>query len=70
MYNNKGKESDNDSENEDVIQPKLHRTGMLQHLETIEISFQTEENVPTLFIVRFYNVTFFMKSCTVKCNAM
>ncbi|GBM36468.1 hypothetical protein AVEN_234844-1 [Araneus ventricosus] len=36
MDNNKSQESDNDSENEDVIQPKTHRTEMLQSFETIK----------------------------------
>ncbi|GBM02920.1 hypothetical protein AVEN_269844-2 [Araneus ventricosus] len=46
MDNNKGKETDSDSENEDLIQPKPHRTEMLQSFETIKRGFQMEENVP------------------------
>ncbi|GBN23487.1 hypothetical protein AVEN_130779-1 [Araneus ventricosus] len=46
MDNNKGQESDSYSENEDVIQPKPHRTEMLQSFETIKRGFQMEENVP------------------------
>ncbi|GBM17365.1 hypothetical protein AVEN_13242-1 [Araneus ventricosus] len=46
MDNNKGQENDSYSENEDVIQPKLHRTEMLQSFETIKRGFQMEENVP------------------------
>ncbi|GBM17950.1 Conserved oligomeric Golgi complex subunit 2 [Araneus ventricosus] len=36
MDNNKDQESDSNSENEDVIQPKPHRTEMLQSFETIK----------------------------------
>ncbi|GBN50856.1 hypothetical protein AVEN_43759-1 [Araneus ventricosus] len=46
MDNNKGQENDSYSENEDVIQPKPHRTEMLQSFETIKRGFQLEENVP------------------------
>ncbi|GBL81017.1 hypothetical protein AVEN_97010-1 [Araneus ventricosus] len=46
MDNNKGQENDSYSENEDVIQPKPHRTKMLQSFETIKRGFQMEENVP------------------------
>ncbi|GBN66612.1 hypothetical protein AVEN_218314-1 [Araneus ventricosus] len=46
MDNNKGQENDIYSENEDVIQPKSHRTEMLQSFETIKSVFQIEENVP------------------------
>ncbi|GBN82484.1 hypothetical protein AVEN_29532-1 [Araneus ventricosus] len=46
MDNNKGQENDGYSENEDVIQPKPHRTEMLQSFETIKRGFQMEENVP------------------------
>ncbi|GBN47035.1 hypothetical protein AVEN_123262-1 [Araneus ventricosus] len=46
MDNNKGQKSDSYSENEDVIQPKPHRTEMLQLFETIKKVFQMEENVP------------------------
>ncbi|GBL78313.1 hypothetical protein AVEN_42846-2 [Araneus ventricosus] len=46
MGNNKGQENDSYSENEDVIQPKPHRTEMLQSFETIKRAFQMEENVP------------------------
>ncbi|GBO34522.1 hypothetical protein AVEN_23818-1 [Araneus ventricosus] len=37
MDNNKGPESDNDSENENVIQPKPHRTELLQLLKDVSI---------------------------------
>ncbi|GBN14937.1 hypothetical protein AVEN_249827-1 [Araneus ventricosus] len=40
MDNNRGQE------NEDVLQPKPHRTEMLQSFETIKRGFQMEENVP------------------------
>ncbi|GBN12691.1 hypothetical protein AVEN_124580-1, partial [Araneus ventricosus] len=43
---NKGPESDSDSENEDLMQSKPHRTEMLQAFETIKRGFQMEENVP------------------------
>ncbi|GBM39066.1 hypothetical protein AVEN_190211-1 [Araneus ventricosus] len=43
---NKGQENDIYSKNEDVIQPKPHRTKMLQSFETIKRGFQMEENVP------------------------
>ncbi|GBM26418.1 hypothetical protein AVEN_139370-1 [Araneus ventricosus] len=46
MDNNKGPESDSDSENEEEIQPKPHRTEMLQSFETIKRGSQMEENVP------------------------
>ncbi|GBM09343.1 hypothetical protein AVEN_158230-1 [Araneus ventricosus] len=46
MDNNKGQEKDSYSENEDVIQPKPHRTEMLQSFKTIKRGFQMEENVP------------------------
>ncbi|GBM49300.1 hypothetical protein AVEN_38094-1 [Araneus ventricosus] len=46
MDDNKGQENDSYSENEDVIQPKPHRTEMLQSFETIKRGFQMEENVP------------------------
>ncbi|GBM97482.1 hypothetical protein AVEN_153889-1 [Araneus ventricosus] len=46
MGNNKGQENESYSENEDVIQPKPHRTEMLQSFETIKRGFQMEENVP------------------------
>ncbi|GBO42998.1 hypothetical protein AVEN_40181-1 [Araneus ventricosus] len=46
MDNNEGQESDSYSENEDVIQPKPHRTEMLHLFETIKRGFQMEENVP------------------------
>ncbi|GBN75677.1 hypothetical protein AVEN_121949-1 [Araneus ventricosus] len=46
MDNNKGQENDSYSENEDVIQPKPHRTEMLQTFETIKRGFQMEENLP------------------------
>ncbi|GBL95613.1 hypothetical protein AVEN_24821-1 [Araneus ventricosus] len=46
MDNNKGQENDSYSENEDVIQPKPHRTEMLQSFETIKRGFQMEENMP------------------------
>ncbi|GBN83123.1 hypothetical protein AVEN_7401-1 [Araneus ventricosus] len=46
MDNNKGQENDSYSENEDVIQPKPHRTEMLQSFKTIKRGFQMEENVP------------------------
>ncbi|GBO38425.1 hypothetical protein AVEN_139156-1 [Araneus ventricosus] len=46
MDNNKGQERDSYSENEDVIQPKPHSPEMLQSFETIERSFQMEENMP------------------------
>ncbi|GBN00322.1 hypothetical protein AVEN_134707-1 [Araneus ventricosus] len=46
MDNNKGQENDSYSENENVIQPKPHRTEMLQSFETIKRGFQMEENVP------------------------
>ncbi|GBN29388.1 hypothetical protein AVEN_78161-1 [Araneus ventricosus] len=42
---NKGLESDSDSENEDVLRPKPHRTEMLQSFETIKRGFQMEANV-------------------------
>ncbi|GBM85949.1 hypothetical protein AVEN_199569-1, partial [Araneus ventricosus] len=44
--NNKGPESNSDSEDEDVMQPKPHRTEMLQAFKTIKRGFQMEENVP------------------------
>ncbi|GBN98233.1 hypothetical protein AVEN_247895-1 [Araneus ventricosus] len=44
--NNKGQENDSFSENEDVIQPKPHRTEIPQSFETIKRGFQMEENVP------------------------
>ncbi|GBN12045.1 hypothetical protein AVEN_149949-1 [Araneus ventricosus] len=44
--NNKGQENDSYSENEDVMQPKPHRTEMLQSFKTIKRGFQMEENVP------------------------
>ncbi|GBN25310.1 hypothetical protein AVEN_123071-1 [Araneus ventricosus] len=40
MDNNKGQENDSYSENEDVIQPKPHRTEMLPSFETIKRGFQ------------------------------
>ncbi|GBN44878.1 hypothetical protein AVEN_195193-1, partial [Araneus ventricosus] len=46
MNNNKGQESDSYSENEDAIQPKPHRTEMLQSFETIKRGFQIQQNVP------------------------
>ncbi|GBM14397.1 hypothetical protein AVEN_155890-1, partial [Araneus ventricosus] len=46
MDNNKGQENESYSKNEDVIQPKPHRTEMLQSFETIKRGFQMEENVP------------------------
>ncbi|GBN49637.1 hypothetical protein AVEN_69143-1, partial [Araneus ventricosus] len=46
MDNNKGQKSDSYSENEDAIQPKPHRTEMLQSFGTIKRGFQMEENVP------------------------
>ncbi|GBL91008.1 hypothetical protein AVEN_184400-1 [Araneus ventricosus] len=46
MDNNRGQENDSYPENEDVIQPKPHRTEMLQSFETIKRGFQMEENVP------------------------
>ncbi|GBO17839.1 hypothetical protein AVEN_161933-1 [Araneus ventricosus] len=46
MHKNEGQESDSHSENEDVLQPKPHRTEMLQSFETIKRGFQMEENVP------------------------
>ncbi|GBO17756.1 hypothetical protein AVEN_77660-1 [Araneus ventricosus] len=46
MHKNEGQESDSYSESEDVIQPKPHRTEMLQSFETIKRGFQMEENVP------------------------
>ncbi|GBN70612.1 hypothetical protein AVEN_71786-1 [Araneus ventricosus] len=45
MDNNKGQENGNYSENEDVIQPKPHRTEMLQSFETVKRGFQMEEHV-------------------------
>ncbi|GBN45765.1 hypothetical protein AVEN_109610-1 [Araneus ventricosus] len=45
MDNNKGQKSDSYFENEDIIQPKLHRTAMLKLFETIKRGFQMEENV-------------------------
>ncbi|GBN40351.1 hypothetical protein AVEN_65688-1 [Araneus ventricosus] len=44
--NNKSQENDSYSENEDMIQPKPHRTEMLQSFETIKRGFQMEEDVP------------------------
>ncbi|GBM98260.1 hypothetical protein AVEN_168787-1 [Araneus ventricosus] len=46
MDNNKGQENDSYSENEDVIQPKPHRTEMRQSFKTIKRGFQMEENAP------------------------
>ncbi|GBM56527.1 hypothetical protein AVEN_140596-1 [Araneus ventricosus] len=46
MENNKGQENFSYSENEDAIQPKPHRTEMLQSFETIKRGFQMEQNVP------------------------
>jgi len=43
---NEGQESDSDSENEDVIQPKPHRTEMLKSFEIIRRGLQMEEDVP------------------------
>ncbi|GBN59297.1 hypothetical protein AVEN_169258-1 [Araneus ventricosus] len=43
--NSKCQENDSYFENEDVIQPKPHRTEMLQSFETIKRGFQMEENV-------------------------
>ncbi|GBM19434.1 hypothetical protein AVEN_67607-1 [Araneus ventricosus] len=60
MDNNKGLESDSDSENEDMIQPKPHQTEMLQSFETIKIGFQMEGNVPnSIFssLLKYENLT-------------
>ncbi|GBM24565.1 hypothetical protein AVEN_217138-1 [Araneus ventricosus] len=46
MDNNKGQKNDSFSENEDVIQLKIHRTEMLQSFENIKTGFHMEENVP------------------------
>ncbi|GBM37068.1 hypothetical protein AVEN_228085-1 [Araneus ventricosus] len=46
MDSNKGQENAIYFENEDVIQPKPHRTEMLQSFETLKRGFQMEENVP------------------------
>ncbi|GBL86099.1 hypothetical protein AVEN_89137-1 [Araneus ventricosus] len=46
MDNNKSQENDSYSEYEDVLQPKPHRTEMLQSFETIKRGFQMEESVP------------------------
>ncbi|GBO13968.1 hypothetical protein AVEN_275013-1 [Araneus ventricosus] len=46
MDNNIGQENNSYSENEEVIEPKPHRTEMLQSFETIKRGFQMEENVP------------------------
>ncbi|GBM90754.1 hypothetical protein AVEN_139149-1 [Araneus ventricosus] len=43
--NNKGQGSDSYSEIKDVIQPKPHRTEMLQSFEIIKRGFQMEENM-------------------------
>ncbi|GBN11969.1 hypothetical protein AVEN_214633-1 [Araneus ventricosus] len=49
MDNNKGQENDSYSENEDVIQPKPHRTKMLQSFETIKEVSKWKKMCPTLF---------------------
>lgn len=46
MDANEDQRSDNDCENEEVIQSKPKRTEMKQSFETIRRGFQMEENVP------------------------
>ncbi|GBN48029.1 hypothetical protein AVEN_55604-1 [Araneus ventricosus] len=64
MDNNKGPESDSDSENEDMMQSKPHRTEMLQSFETNKRGFQMEENVPDSLVSSFLKCKKFYENLT------
>ncbi|GBO16135.1 hypothetical protein AVEN_175023-1 [Araneus ventricosus] len=66
MDNKRGQETDSYSENEDVIQPKPHRTEMLQSIETIKRGFQVEENVPDSIFSSLIKCEHFYENLTLR----